>query len=60
MALTQKGDNSNWSLKNERPNRREREERGKERRRGRGREEEEEKKRSQDKKGMELYEILKF
>ena len=42
MALTQKGDKSNWSLKNERPTRRER---GEEKREE---EEEEEKKREEE------------
>ena len=53
-GLSKKWDKSNWSLIFERPNRRER---GEEEKRE---EEEEEKKRSQDKKGMELYGILKF
>ena len=41
MALTQKGDNINWSLIFERPKIVEEKGGGKERRRGRGREEEE-------------------
>ena len=45
MALTQKGDNINWSLIFERPKTVEEKGEGKERRRGRGREEEEKKKR---------------
>ena len=43
MALTQKGDNINWSLIFERPKTVEEKGGGKERRRGRGREEEERK-----------------
>ena len=51
MALTQKGDKSNWSLKNERPNCRERVGRGKERRR------EEEEEGGVKQKGMELLNL---
>ena len=61
MALTQKGDKSNWSLKNERPNRieRRREEEKREE------EEEEKKKRREEEggvkqKGMELHGLLKL